>query len=144
MEFKPHVTVATVVERDARFLLVEEYSNGNLVINQPAGHLETDETLQQAALRETLEETAWEVQLLGVVGVSLYTAPANGVTYLRSTFAARPLRRLQQDLDKAIVRAVWLSLEEMRACSGKMRSPLVIASVEQYLAGSCYPLELIY
>ncbi len=144
MEFKPHVTVATVVERDARFLLVEEYSNGNLVFNQPAGHLETDETLQQAALRETLEETAWEVQLLGVVGVSLYTAPANGVTYLRSTFAARPLRRLQQDLDKAIVRAVWLSLEEMRACSGKMRSPLVIASVEQYLAGSCYPLELIY
>ncbi len=144
MQFEPHVTVATVIERDARFLLVEEYSRGKLMLNQPAGHLEQNETLQQAALRETLEETAWQVQLMGVVGVSLYTAPSNGVTYLRTTFAARPLKELPQQLDRDIVRTVWLSFEEMQACSGRMRSPLVLASVEQYLAGTCYPLELIY
>ncbi len=144
MEFRPHVTVATVVERDGRFLVVEEYSDGKLVFNQPAGHLEAGETLQQAALRETLEETGCRVQLLGVVGFSLYTAPGNGITYARTTFAATVVEELHGVLDPDIVRAVWLSYEEMRKCSAKMRSPLVIASVEQYLAGNCYPLNLIF
>lgn len=144
MEFEPHVTVATIVENDNKFLLVEEYANGKLVFNQPAGHLEAGESLQQAALRETLEETGWRVQLLGIVGLSLYTAPANGVTYARTTFAAAALEETRGALDPAIVRTVWLSYEEMRARSAKMRSPLVIASVEHYLAGNCYPLKLIY
>ena len=144
MEFEPHVTVATVVERDARFLLVEEWADGRLVFNQPAGHLDAAESLQQAAIRETLEETGWTVALRGVVGISLYTAPANGVTYVRTTFAATALHHHNQPLDEGIERALWLSYEEMLASSANMRGPLVIASVEQYLAGNCYPLELIY
>lgn len=144
MEFEPHVTVATVVERDGKFLVVEEYCDGKLVFNQPAGHLEAGETLEQAALRETLEETGWRVQLQGVVGLSLYTAPANGITYVRTTFAATVLEEIQVAHDPDIVRAVWLSYEDMRECAAKMRSPLVVASVEQYLAGNCYPLNLIY
>lgn len=144
MEFEPHVTVATVVERDGKFLVVEEYCDGKLVFNQPAGHLEAGETLQQAALRETLEETGWRVQLQGVVGLSLYTAPANGITYVRTTFAATVLEEIQVAHDPDIVRAVWLSYEDMRECAANMRSPLVVASVEQYLAGNCYPLNLIY
>lgn len=144
MEFAPHVTVATVVERNGSFLLVEERAAGQLVYNQPAGHLDPNETLQQAAIRETLEETGWLVELRGIVGLSLYTAPANGVTYMRTTFAASPMKLTDNPLDEGIVRAVWLNHEEMLASRAKMRSPLVIASVEQYLAGKCYPMELIY
>ena len=144
MEFEPHVTVATVVERDGRFLLVEEWAEGRLVCNQPAGHLDANETLQAAAIRETLEETAWEVELRGVVGLALYTAPANGITYMRTTFAATALQHLDRALDTDIERVLWLSYEEMLASSAKMRSPLVITTVEQYLAGNCYPLDLMY
>lgn len=144
MEFEPHVTVATVVERDGRFLLVEECADGRLVYNQPAGHLDANETLQAAAIRETLEETAWQVELRGVVGLALYKAPANGITYMRTTFAATALQQLDLPLDKDIERALWLSYEEMLASSAKMRSPLVITTVEQYLAGNCYPLDLMY
>jgi ADP-ribose pyrophosphatase YjhB (NUDIX family) len=144
LEFEPHITVATVVERDGRFLLVEEWAEGRLVYNQPAGHLDANETLQAAAIRETLEETAWEVELRGVVGLALYTAPANGITYMRTTFAATALQHLDRALDTDIERALWLSYEEMLASSAKMRSPLVITTVEQYLAGNCYPLDLMY
>lgn len=144
-DFLPHVTVATVVEDKGRFLLVEEWAGGELVYNQPAGHLDPNESLQQAAVRETREESAWDVELTGVIGTCLYEAPSNGVTYYRTTFAARPLTHYpEQALDSGIERAVWMSLEEMRAASGKMRSPLVIRSVEQYLKGNHFPLDLIY
>ncbi|WP_343586978.1 NUDIX domain-containing protein, partial [Pseudomonas sp.] len=78
MTWQPHITVATIVEHEGKFLFVEEFKAGQHVFNQPAGHLEPNETLPQAALRETLEETAWEVELTGVVGIYLYTAPSNG------------------------------------------------------------------
>ena len=93
----PHVTVATVVERANRYLLVEERdkNTGELVFNQPAGHLESGESLPGAALRETLEETGWEVELTGVLGVALYSAPTNGITYHRTTFLATPLRPVE-------------------------------------------------
>jgi 8-oxo-dGTP pyrophosphatase MutT (NUDIX family) len=104
LEFEPHVTVATVVEQEARFLLVEEWADNRLVYNQPAGHLEASESLQQAAIRETLEETGWAVALRGIVGVSLYTAPANGVTYFRTTFAATALQHHNHPLDEGIER----------------------------------------
>ncbi len=144
--FQPHVTVATVVEQQGRYLLVEERDkiSGAIVFNQPAGHLEAGETLQQAALRETLEETGWAVELTGCVGVALYDAP-NGVCYCRTTFAARPLQAIEgAALDPDILATHWLDYESILANSAKMRSPLVIAAIEQYRRGHCYPLELIY
>jgi 8-oxo-dGTP pyrophosphatase MutT (NUDIX family) len=140
-----HATVATVVEQDGRFLLVEERSSEGLVINQPAGHLEADESLQEAARRETLEETGWHVEIQGLLGMALYTAPGNGVTYLRTTFHGTALHcETDPVLDSGIVRCVWLSYEEMQAESARMRSPMVLAAVELYRSGQHVPLEFIY
>lgn len=142
--FIPHVTVATVVEDQGRFLLVEEHAEGRVVLNQPAGHLEADETLIQAALRETLEETGWEVELTGVTGIYLYTAPTNGVTYQRVCFAARPLRhRPDLPLDHGIIGPRWLTRDELDECQGQWRSALVARCIDDYLAGGSYPLSLI-
>jgi ADP-ribose pyrophosphatase YjhB (NUDIX family) len=143
----PHVTVATVVEQQGRYLLVEERDKvtGEMVFNQPAGHLEEGETLVQAAVRETLEETAWEVEPTGVLGIALYTAPTNGVTYNRICFVARAVRHLEnRSLDPDISNIHWLDYEAIVRNSARMRSPLVIASIEQYREGHCYPLDLIY
>ena len=145
-EWPPHVTVATVVEKDGLFLMVEEHDelSGGLVYNQPAGHLDPGERLLDAASRETLEETGWEVELIGVVGVSLATAP-NGITYYRTSFAARPIRALENAVIDPDIHAVhWMSYEEILANSARMRSPLVLPTIEQYRRGHCYPLELIY
>ena len=92
MTWQPHITVATIVEDNGRFLFVEEVKNDKRVLNQPAGHLEANETLRDAAIRETLEETGWDVELTGVVGIYLYTAPSNGVTYQRVCFAAKAVK----------------------------------------------------
>ncbi len=139
-----HVTVATVVEREGRFLLVEERADEGIVFNQPAGHLDPGESLFEAALRETREETGCDVELEALLGVYQYTSPANGVTYLRTCFSARLLREHEDaELDQDILRTVWMTPEEMRAESARMRSPLVIASVEQYLAGRRWPLDLV-
>lgn len=143
----PHVTVATVLELDGRYLMVEERdkTSAELVFNQPAGHLEADETLQEAALRETREETGWEIALIGVLGVALYTAPSNGVTYHRTTFLGSALRELPDArLDPDIHRVHWLTYEEILASSARMRSPLTLASIELQRRGICYPLDLIY
>jgi 8-oxo-dGTP pyrophosphatase MutT (NUDIX family) len=145
MTWYPHVTVATVIEDQGRFLLVEEYADGKLVFNQPAGHLERDETLIEAALRETLEETAWTVEIHGVVGVSLYVAPSNGVTYCRNCFFGKPLQHNPMlKLDQGIERAVWLSYDEIVALGPRLRSPMVVKTIVQYLRGHRYPLSVIY
>lgn len=144
MRFTPHVTVATVVENQGRFLLVEEMANGRAVFNQPAGHLEADESLIQAALRETLEETGWDVELTAVIGIYLYTAPSNGVTYQRVCFAARPLRqRPGHPLDDGIIGPRWLTREELSAQPERWRSELVLRCIDDYLAGERFPLTLI-
>jgi 8-oxo-dGTP pyrophosphatase MutT (NUDIX family) len=146
-DWLPRVTVATVVERAGLYLLVEERdkSSGAMVFNQPAGHLESGETLLEAALRETLEETAWQVQLQGVLGTALYTAPANGVTYYRTTFLATPVAELENAvLDPDIHQTHWLDYEAILERSARMRSPLVIASIERHRRGILYPLDLIY
>lgn len=139
-----HVTVATVIERDGRFLVVEEEAEGRRVINQPAGHLEPDESLIEAAKREVLEETGYEVSILGVVGHALYKA-ANGVTYYRTAFFGEALEALPDaQLDEGIIRPLWLGREELLARKSELRSPLVIATIDQYLQGHRYPLDMIY
>ena len=145
-DWPPHVTVATVVERDGRYLMVEERDElaGGLVFNQPAGHVDPGEKLLQAALRETTEETGWEVELTGVVGVSFATAP-NGITYYRTSFAASPLLELPGSaLDPDIHAVHWMTYEEILANSARMRSPLVLPTVEQYRRGHHYPLDFVY
>lgn len=145
MNWYPHVTVATIVEQGSKFLMVEELAEGERVYNQPAGHLEAGETLQEAAIRETLEETGWTVELQGVVGIGLYTSPGNGVTYYRTTFHARAIRHDPNcSLDEGIVGAHWMSYEEILTKSDKMRSDLVIEAIERYRAGHRYPLAMIY
>ena len=140
--WQPDVTVATVVVRDGRLLMVEERSQGRLVFNQPAGHLEPDESLLEAARRETLEETGWEVALTAFVGAYQWKAET-GRHYLRFAFAAEPLDEIPgATLDEGIVRALWLTPEELRAETERHRSPLVWRAVADYLGGSRHPLSL--
>lgn len=141
--FAPHVTVATVIEQDGKFLFVEELSGGEKVINQPAGHLEANETLAEAALRETLEETGWKVQLTGLLSVNLYHSENNGVTYQRTTFCASPIERVSNELDDGIIRAVWLSEQEARHFTAPCRSPLVLDAIARYQQGMVYPLDIL-
>ncbi|VVP87277.1 Phosphatase NudJ [Pseudomonas fluorescens] len=144
MTWHPHITVATIVEDQGRYLLVEEFKAGQHVFNQPAGHLEPNESLSQAALRETLEETAWEVELTGLVGIYLYTAPSNGVTYQRICFAARPVRHhIDRPLDSDITRALWMTREELLADPARWRSELVPRCIDDYLAGPLHSLDLL-
>lgn len=143
MRFLPHVTVATIVERQGRFLMVEEISGNSVVFNQPAGHLEADESLMQAALREALEETAWTVELTGVTGIYLFRG-ANGETYQRTCFSADALEHQPElPLDDGILAAHWLTLEEIRARESRLRSPLVLQCILDYLNRPRYPLDLI-
>lgn len=144
MTWSPHVTVATIVERDNRFLLVYETSDGKQVYNQPAGHLEPNETLLEAALRETLEETGWTVKLTGVVGINLYEAPSNGTTYFRTTFIAEAVSLdKERPLDTGIIEAVWLTYEEILARKHQLRSPMTLQIIDDYRAGKRFPLSVI-
>lgn len=144
MKWQPHITVATVIEDQGRFLLVEELKAGRMVLNQPAGHLEADESLRQAALRETLEETGWDVELTALVGIYLYTAPSNGVTYQRVCFAAKPLRHHpERELDSDISGTLWLRRGELVAQPERWRSELVPRCIEDYLNGPLHDLEVI-
>ncbi|AYC33105.1 NUDIX hydrolase [Pseudomonas cavernae] len=144
MRFTPHVTVATVIESEGRFLLVEEMAGGRAVFNQPAGHLEADESLIEAALRETLEETGWDVELTAVTGIYLYTAVSNGVTYQRVCFSGRPLQqRPNHSLDEGILGPRWLSRAELAAQPERWRSELVLRCIDDYLGGERFPLSLI-
>ncbi len=144
MSWNPHITVATIVEMDGRFLMVEESKGGRLVLNQPAGHLEPNETLRQAAVRETLEETGWEVELSGVVGIYLYTAPSNGVTYQRVCFTANPIRHdPQRELDTGIVGAVWVTRDELANQPERWRSELILRCIDDYLAAPAYDLTVV-
>jgi ADP-ribose pyrophosphatase YjhB (NUDIX family) len=143
----PHVTVAAVVERDGRFLVVEEQTPAGLRINQPAGHLEAGETLVEAVMRETLEETAHAFAPEALVGayMTYIDEPGGGATYLRFTFCgASGARRETDELDAGIVRALWLTADELRACRTRHRTPLVLRSLEDYLAGRRFPLDFVH
>jgi len=145
MTWDPHVTVASIVENDGKFLMVEERSAGKIVFNQPAGHVDGHESLAQAAKREAFEETSWDIQLTGVVGYYAYTSPINNVTYYRVTYAAIPLEQdLQAALDPDIIQAHWLSYEEISARHEQLRSPIVLKSLDDYRRRAPAPLDFIF
>ena len=146
--WKPNTTVAAVIERDGRFLLVEEETDEGVRLNQPAGHLDAGESLVQAVAREALEETAHRVEPFACVGVymSRYRneKTSTDVTYLSFAFACSVLSAEPgRALDRGILRAVWLTPEEIRARTPAHRSPLVMQTVDDYLAGRRFPLDLI-
>ena len=144
MTWKPHVTVAAIVQRGTRFLLVEEEVNGQLVLNQPAGHVEDGESLTTAVVRETLEETAWDFAPEAVVGLYLWKEPTQGDSFLRTAFSGRcEQHHADRTLDTGVRRALWLTREEIVAQSGRLRSPLVLLCVDDYLRGRRFPLNLV-
>jgi 8-oxo-dGTP pyrophosphatase MutT (NUDIX family) len=142
--WRPDVTVACIVPQDGRFLMVEECIRGELVLNQPAGHLEPDESLLAAARRETLEETGWRVELTGFVGVYQWANNDGDRHFLRFAFAARALAHdAQRPLDDGIVRALWLTRAEIAAAQARLRSPMVLRCVDDWLAGKRLPLDAV-
>lgn len=143
MSWPLHVTVASVIERDGRFLLVQESIRGQSVLNQPAGHLEPDESLVEAAVRETLEETAWHIEPKALVGIYRWKHP-RGDTFLRFCFTANLLQHEPgRSLDHGIEQVVWLSRDELQANAASLRSPLVLQCIDDYLAGIRIALSAI-
>lgn len=142
---RPRLTVAAIAERNGRFLLVEEHSAKNgLVLNQPAGHVEHGETLQDAVIRETFEETAWRFKPQTLVGVYLWKHPSGQSSYLRVCFAGTVgAHEPTVPLDEGIVRALWLSREELAVQGDRLRSPMVLKTIDDYLAGESYPLSVL-
>jgi phosphatase NudJ len=140
--WRPSVTVAAVIERDGRFLFVEELIDGRRVINQPAGHLDPGESLAAACAREVLEETAHRFEPTGLVGIYRWYYAPKDVTFLRFCFSGNVKEKTDRPLDKEIIGLHWLTLDQLKA-SAATRSPLVVKCVEDWLAGRNYPLELL-
>lgn len=142
MVWKPHVTVAAIVEQNDRFLCVQEEADGRLVYNQPAGHLDPGESLLAACAREALEETGWTIEPVALVGLYRLELPA--LTYLRVCFAARAVHHdPRRPLDAGIVAAPWLSRAELAAAPDMLRTPLVLRCVDDYLAGARHSLAIV-
>lgn len=144
MIWKPNVTVAAIVEQDGKFLLVEEEAGGQIVLNQPAGHWEQDESLMQGATREALEETGYGFRPTALVGIYRWPHPKKEITYLRFAFAGEITGHdAARRLDDGIIRAVWLTPDEIQRDMARHRSPLVLRCIDDYLAGKRYPLDLL-
>jgi ADP-ribose pyrophosphatase YjhB (NUDIX family) len=142
--WRPHVTVACVVARGERYLMVEEEVAGRLVYNQPAGHLDDHESLAQAALRETLEETGWTVELQHLIGVHQWRSTEHGDAVVRFSFAARAISHdPDRPLDSDIRRALWLTREEIAALGERLRSPMILQSIDLWLGGQRLPLDIL-
>ena len=147
--WKPNVTVAAIIEHDGRFLLVEEHTRDGLKLNNPAGHLDPGESPQTACTREVLEETAYDFTPTALVGVYLNrftkTGSQEDLTYMRFAFTGRiGAHYADRALDTGIVHAVWMTADELRACPERHRSPLLLRSLEDYLAGQRFALELVH
>ncbi|HOY70440.1 MAG TPA: NUDIX hydrolase [Methylotenera sp.] len=144
MQWMPHTTVAAIVEHDGKFLLVEEETDRGNRFNQPAGHLEDNETLVEAVIRETLEESAYDFSPTALLGIYHWKHQHNDTTYLRFAFIGKVGTHYpQQALDEGIIRTVWMSIDEIRHQAHLMRSPQVLTCFEDYLAGRQFPLTLL-
>ncbi len=144
MVWKPHVTVAAVIERDGKFLLVEEKTDSGIRYNQPAGHLECREALTDAVSREVLEETAYRFVPKYLVGVYNWRNEAKDLTYLRFTFGGDIVGHdVGRPLDEGIIAAHWLTLDEIQARQASHRSPMLMRCIDDWLAGRRYPLDLL-
>lgn len=143
MSWKPNATVAVVVNEGERYLMVEEHSEGRVVLNQPAGHIEEDESIFDAARREALEETGYDVELTGFLGLYVFRSPINGLTYHRHCFIGRAERHVTNRLDEDIIAPHWLTYDELLKQQSKLRSPLVLECIEDFKAGRNLPLDVI-
>ncbi|MGH8581351.1 MAG: NUDIX hydrolase [Gammaproteobacteria bacterium] len=145
MQRRPYVSVAAVIEREGRFLMVEERTDtGRTVLNQPAGHLEPRETLVQAVQREVLEETAWHFAPAGLVGLYLYHNPDADRSYLRVCFFGPVLaHEAERALDAEVLQCLWLDRAALAAMQGRLRTPLVNRCIDDYLAGRRFPLAVV-
>ncbi|MDD0839322.1 NUDIX hydrolase [Curvibacter sp. HBC61] len=149
IRWKPSVTVAAIMERDGKFLLVEEHTDSGLKLNNPAGHLDPGEAPQDGCAREALEETAHHFTPTALVGVYLSrfrkASTGEDITYLRFAFCGKVGHEVPgMALDDGIVRALWMTPEEIRANAHRHRSPLLLRCLDDYLAGKRYPLDSIY
>jgi len=141
---KPEITVAAITEDNGRFLVVEERINQRLVFNQPAGHVEHGESLLDAVIRETREETAWRFEPAALVGVYLWRSPDSGVTTMRFAFSGTvDDHQVDQPLDQGIVCTHWLSRAELKQREQALRSPLVLRCIEDYLGGQRQALQFV-
>jgi 8-oxo-dGTP pyrophosphatase MutT (NUDIX family) len=144
MVWKPHVTVAAVVEQQGKFLLVEEHTSEGVLFNQPAGHMEAGESLLDAVIRETLEESAYHFLPTALVGIYQWHQPLHDRTYLRFAYAGEITGYdAERTLDTGIVRALWLTPEEVKASVNLHRSPLVMDCMQDYMRGVRYPLNVV-
>ncbi|HEX5539738.1 MAG TPA: NUDIX hydrolase [Methylophilaceae bacterium] len=144
MIWKPNTTVAAIIEQGQKFLLVEEQTADGIRLNQPAGHLENHETLLQAVIRETSEETAYRFHPEALLGIYQWQHPAKDLTYMRFAFIGSVSdHRPQQQLDDGILRALWMDIADIRASVAIHRSPQVLTCIEHYLAGQRFPLTAI-
>jgi 8-oxo-dGTP pyrophosphatase MutT (NUDIX family) len=142
--WKPHATVAAIIERDNRFLMVEEIADGKTVYNQPAGHLEPGESLLDASIRETMEESAWCFTPEYISGIYRWDHQDTQQCYLRVAFVGScSQHNAKLPLDDGIIRALWLSRNELVSDPEKLRSPLVLRCIDDYLQGKKYPLQLL-
>ena len=144
MQWKPNATVAVVVPDGERLLMVEEHSEGAVVINQPAGHIEKGESILEAARREALEETGYPVTLNAFLGIYVFRSPHNGITYHRYAFIGDAGRRETDVLDEGIIAAHWFTPGELEARQDQLRSPLVTKCIDDYRHGRHFPLDLIH
>ena len=140
--WKPAVTVAAIIERDHRFLMIEEETPEGLRFNQPAGHLDAGESLEQAVIRETLEESAHDFTPTALIGT--YLSHSDEQTYLRFAFTGEVGAALDLPLDRGIVRALWMSYHEILDCEHRHRSPLVLQCIDDFLRGKRAPLSLLF
>lgn len=147
--WKPHVTVAAIIERGGRYLLVEEHTHLGLQLNNPAGHMEAGESPEQACAREVLEETAHTFEPTGLVGVYLsrvqHPRTHEDITYVRMAFGGvlGPVQA-NRPLDTGVVRTLWLTLDEVRASQARHRSPVVLRCIEDHAARALLPLSAIH